>query len=282
MKVFSNYRRALHHYPWGYMVLIVLAWGLPAAYGLLNRYFIGYMSYESVVVDQSYEAVEVLLEVILEMFPLAVLALVAWDYTNPRSVRRVVTTVLMMQLGVTVGFAVLLIVGVNEFIDWIRTPPAARPLAARYFTIGALAVPFEAMGMILLVAIKAMRRGGLALMLAAVGVAVNFALDAVFISNFSFSWKLGLIGAAWDRLVSAVFLFLAAGGVFFWLTRTGHYSPASRRQVAAAVVRIGKWNGLESLVRNVGYVIGVVAVVNVIGAHDPAAIGGYNTAMWVM
>lgn len=48
------------------------------------------------------------------------------------------------------------------------------------------------------------------------------------------------------------------------------------------IVQIGKWNGLESLVRNVGYIIGVVAVVNFIGQYEPDAIGGYNTAMWVM
>nr|MDO8088446.1 MATE family efflux transporter [Candidatus Sigynarchaeum springense] len=31
-----------------------------------------------------------------------------------------------------------------------------------------------------------------------------------------------------------------------------------------------------------GYIMGVVAVVNLIGATEPSAIGGYNTAMWIM
>ena len=45
---------------------------------------------------------------------------------------------------------------------------------------------------------------------------------------------------------------------------------------------IGKWSGLESAVRNLGYIMGVVSVVNIIGGTNPDAIGGYNTAMWVM
>ncbi|MBI2184030.1 MAG: hypothetical protein HYU39_03620 [Thaumarchaeota archaeon] len=90
--VCETFRKAFQHYPWDYILLILVAWIIPAAYGLLNRYFIGYMSYESVVVNQSYEAVEVALEVLLEMFPLAVLVLVAWEFKNKESATRIVKT----------------------------------------------------------------------------------------------------------------------------------------------------------------------------------------------
>ncbi|MCK5398131.1 MAG: hypothetical protein KAJ33_07780, partial [Thermoplasmata archaeon] len=95
-RIKDTFQEAFKHYPWDYMLLILVAWIIPAAYGLLNRYFIGYMSYESIIVDQSYEAIEVSLEVILEMFPLAVLALVAWNFKDKKSVVKIVKTALIM------------------------------------------------------------------------------------------------------------------------------------------------------------------------------------------
>lgn len=284
MKVtLETYRKSFQHYPWDYMLLILAAWIIPATYGLLNRYFIGYMSYESVVVDQSYEAVEVSLEVLLEMFPLAVLALVAWNYKDKKSVTSIVKTALIMQLIITVAFVIFLALFGDRFIDWINTPENARPLAGQYFRIIALAMPFQAMSTVLIIAIKSMRKGWLAVSLAFIGVAINFILDAIFISNFSFSLKLGLIGSAWDRVAANVILFIISSIVFWWLVRKEVKIDFNiEKDVAKSIFKIGRWTGLESLVRNAGYIIGVIAVVNFIGTNEESAIGGYNTAMWVM
>lgn len=279
----ETFDRALKQYPWDYMLLILAAFIIPATYGLLNRYFIGYMSYESIVVDQSYEAVEVSLEVLLEMFPLAVLALVAWKYADKRAVTSIVKTALIMQLIVTVSFITFLMLFGDVFIDWINTPESARALAGSYFRIIALSMPFQAMSTVLLVAIKSMRKGWLAVGLAFVGVAVNFVLDAIFISNFSFSMRLGLMGSAWDRVAANIVLFIITGLTFWWLVRKEvKIDLQIEKKVAKAIYKIGRWTGLESLVRNAGYIIGVIAVVNFIGSRESAAIGGYNTAMWVM
>lgn len=282
-KVKETFQGAFQHYPWDYMLLILVAWIIPATYGLLNRYFIGYMSYESIIVDQSYEAIEVSLEVLLEMFPLAVLALVAWNYKDKMSVARIVKSALIMQLFITIVFVALLAIFADSFIDWINTPAEAQSLAGQYFRVIALAMPFQAMSVVLIIAIKAMRRGWLAVSLAFIGVAINFILDAIFISNFSFSMELGLMGSAWDRVVANVALFVISGLVFWWLVRKEMKIDLKvEKKVAKAIYKIGRWTGLESLVRNAGYIIGVIAVVNFIGGTEGSAIGGYNTAMWLM
>jgi len=279
----GKYRKSFQHYPWDYMLLILVAWVIPATYGLLNRYFIGYMSYESVVVDQSFEAVEVSLEVLLEMFPLAVLALVARNYKDKQSITSIVKTALIMQLIITVAFVIFLIIFGDSFIDWINTPENARPLAGQYFRIIALAMPFQAMSTVLIISIKSMRRGWLAVSLAFIGVVINFILDAIFISNFSFSLKLGLIGSAWDRVAASMTLFIISSIVFWWLVREEvKIDLKIEKDIAKSIFKIGRWTGLESLVRNAGYIIGVIAVVNFIGENEESAIGGYNTAMWVM
>lgn len=128
VKLHNFIRRGFSHYPWDYMLFIFAAWAIPAVYGLFNRYFIGYMSYESVVTEQSFEALEVLMEVFLEMFPLAILALVSKDFQNQENVRGVLKTAVVMQLIITITFATLFVAFAGSFIDWINTPKGARSL----------------------------------------------------------------------------------------------------------------------------------------------------------
>jgi Na+-driven multidrug efflux pump len=239
------------------------------------------MTYESVVTEQSFEALEVLMEVFLEMFPLAVLALVARDFQRQENVRGVLKTAFVLQLLITIIFSAAFILFAGSFIDWVNTPAAARPLALRYFRIRVLSLPFTALSSLFLIAVKALRRGRLAIFLAFLGVLLNFLLDVLFISNFSFSLKLGLIGSALDNVFASFLSLLMAALAFRSVSRKGSNDRVSALN-AGSVVRIGKWTGLESLVRNLGYIVGVVALVNLIGAVEPAAIGGYNTAMWVM
>jgi len=272
---------ALRSYPWDYMVLIFLAWAIPAFYGLTNRYFIGFMNYESIVVDQSYEAMEVSFEVLLEMFPVAMLALVARYFTSKKKVSEILFTAVIMQVVITVLFVVLVIIFADNFIDWINTPQEAQNLAMRYFRVRTIALPFQTLSLLFIITIKAMRRGKLAVFLAFIGVLVNFLLDAIFISDYSFSFKLGLMGSAYDNIAANVFLCIVSGAVVLWILRKEIVFKLSRKYFLE-IFRIGKWTGLESFIRNLGYIVGVIAVVNYIGNYEEEAIGGYNTAIWVM
>lgn len=188
-----------------------------------------------------------------------------------------------MQLIITLAFIAFLTFFSSSFIDWINTSAEAQSLALDYFRIRALAMPFQAMSTVLIVVIKSMRKGWLAVSLAGIGLCINFTLDTVFISNFPFSLRLGLIDSAWDNVTANLLLFLISGAIFWWLVRKEVIIDLKvEKDVAKSIFRIERWTGLESLVRNAGYIIGVIAVVNFIGSSEESAIGGYNTAIWVM
>ena len=272
---------ALCSYPWDYIFLIFLAWLIPAFYGLSNRYFIGFMSYESIVVDQSYEAVEVTFEVLLEMFPIAMLALVARYFTSKKKISEILVTAVIMQIVITIIFVGFIILFADSFVDLINTPEGAQDLALRYFRLKAIAIPFQSISLLFIITIKAMRKGKLAVLLAFIGVAVNFLLDAVFISDYSFSLKLGLIGSAYDNIIANILLCIISGIVVYRMLKDDLELKFNQKYFIE-IFKIGKWTGLESFVRNLGYILGVIAVVNFIGKTEPEAIGGYNTAIWVM
>jgi Na+-driven multidrug efflux pump len=273
--------KAFVEYPWGYISLIFIAWAIPAFYGLTNRYFIGFMNYESIVVDQSYEAMEVAFEVLLEMFPIAMLALVARHFTNKKKVSEILVNAMIMQIVITVLFVIFVMIFADSFIDWINTPEGSKDLAMKYFRVKSIALPFQTLSLLFIITIKAMRRGKLAVFLAFIGVMINFILDAFFISDYSFSMKLGLMGSAYDNIAANIALFLISGSVAFYLLRK-EIRIKFNQEWFLSIFKIGKWTGLESSIRNLGYIIGVIAVVNFIGKTESEAIGGYNTAIWVM
>lgn len=274
----ASIRKAWASYPKGFMGLIIIAWAIPAVYSLVNTFFIGQMEMEAIAISEQYENVAVILEILLDTFPLAVLALVARDMTRTQTARQVVRSAIVMQLVLTVGFMALILAGTSLFVQAINTPIDMQRRTEAFLQVKVLAVPFDALGLLFIIAIKSMRKGRLAVGIAAAGVAMNVVLDVLLISNFSFSLRLGLMGSAWDYVVSKVAVFLVAGFAFY---ATVHAKPEIRfeRKEAEAILRIGKYTGLESAVRNAGYILGVLIVLNTLGA---AEYGGYGVAMTIM
>ncbi len=270
-----------NHYPTDFMFLILFAWMLPALYSLLNRYFIGYMSFESIVTEQSFEALEVIMEIFLEMFRVAVLALLSIKFRDTKDILDVVKTAFLMQLIITVLFVIINYFSAYYFIDWINTPESSRDLALSYFRVRGLALPFSTLSALMIISIKSMRKGWLAILIVFLNVLINYILDALFISNYSFSMKLGLMGSAWNNVISHAVTLIISVIIFIRIVR-GDVKVNINKESSLDIYKIGRWTGLESLVRNMGYIIGVVAVVNFIGKVEPDAIIGYNTTMMIM
>ncbi len=260
------------------MGLILIAWAVPAIYTLTNTYFIGRMEMEAIAISEQYETVGVLLEILLEMFPLAVLALVARNLTDTTKVTRVVKSAALMQLTVTLTFMIFIMAGTGILVDSINTPEEIRERTISFLQIKALAIPFEALGLLFILAIKTMRRGWLAIGIAAMGVVLNFTLDAIMISDFSFSLRLGLTGSAWDYVISKIVIFIIASLIFFNIVRSRPNVEFDRGE-ASAIFRIGKFAGMESAVRNAGYIMGMLIVLNTLGT---AEYGGYGVAMTIL
>lgn len=274
----NRFKGAWTSYPKDFMGLILLAWVIPAVYTLANTFFIGRMEMEAIAISEQYENVAVILEILLEMFPLAVLALVARDLTKAEKVANVLRSAIVMQLVVTTAFLFAILIGTGLFVEAINTPVDMQLRTEAFLRVKALAIPFEALGILFIVAIKAMRRGGLAVGIAAVGVLMNVVLDVFLISDFSFSLRLGLIGSAWGYVATKVVVFLVAAVVFYAVVRKKPDLRLDKKE-AAGILRIGRYTGLESAVRNAGYILGVLIVLNTLG---PAEYGGYGVAMTIM
>jgi len=105
-------------------------------------------------------------------------------------------------------------------------------------------------------------------------------LDLFLISNTSVSLHLGIQGVAIGYVLSKVLLMIISVVYIIQILQLDipKIFKTKWRDHITPLFKIGGWTGLDSLVRNVGY-MGLLLVLNIMGTNQ---FGGYGLAMWVM
>jgi len=272
---------ALKPYQWGFIGFLILSAFIPKVYELTNTFWIGHISNEALAITEQYEFLGVSIEVVNEMIPFGILALVAQNYLNKEKITSILKSGLILQVIFSSILMSIVILFTPQFVSTIGTPSEIVTLTSNYLLLKAIALPFDSAAIMLLIAIKSMRKGRDVLYLVLFSVILNIMLDLFLISNTNLSMHLGVQGAAIGYVISKVSLFVvtAAFAVKILGIKLRAVSLSNWNSMARSVFSIGGWTGLDSLVRNVGYILVPLNVLNVIGTNP---YGGYGLAMTVM
>jgi putative MATE family efflux protein len=267
-------------YPWHFIGFLILAMLIPKFYDLSNVFWIGRISTDALAITEQYEFIAVTIEIVNEMIPFGILALVAQNYHNREKVIEILKAGLIIQIAFSLIVTGIVVFFTKDFVGTIGTPAEIINLTTGYLLLKSIALPFEAVAYILLIAIKSLQKGKEALILVTISVIVNMILDLFLISNTSISLHLGIQGVAIGYVVSKILLMIISVAYVIHLLQLDIAAilKTKWRDHVAPLFRIGGWTGLDSLVRNVGY-MGLLLVLNVMGNNE---FGGYGLAMWVM
>lgn len=271
----------LKPYQWSFIGFLILAAFIPKIYELTNTFWIGHISYDALAITEQYEFLGVTIEIVNEMIPFGILALVAQNYHNKEKIISILKSGLILQIIFSSILMSVVVLFTPQFVSTIGTPTEIVSLTSSYLLLKAVALPFDATAVVLLIAIKSMRKGRDVLYLVFFSVILNMALDLFLISNTSLSLHMGVQGAAIGYVISKIALFLvtATFTVKILGIKLRSISLSNWNSTARSVFSIGGWTGLDSLVRNVGYILVPLNVLNVIGTNP---YGGYGLAMTVM
>jgi Na+-driven multidrug efflux pump len=273
----------LQPYHWSFVGYLILAALIPKFYELSNTFWIGHISYEALAITEQYEFLAVTLEIVNETIPFGVLALFAQNFRDKEKVISIIKSGLVVQVLFSGLLMSVVVFFTPQFVSSIGTPPEIVSLTSNYLILKSVALPFEAVAALLLIAVKSMRRGRDVLYLVFFSVVLNMVLDLFLISNASFSLNLGVQGVAIGYVISKVALF-AVTSIFVVRimgvnSRSLSFSFSNVKDMLRPLFSIGGWTGLDSLVRNIGYILVPLNVLNLIGANQ---FGGYGLAMTVM
>lgn len=267
-------------YPWHFMGFLLLAMIIPKVYELSNVYWIGQISFDALAITEQYEFIAVTIEIVNEAIPFGILALIAQNYHNKEKVISILKAGLILQIFFSLAVTCIVVFFTNEFVATIGTPAEIVELTKSYLLLKSIALPFEAVAFILLIAIKSLQKGKEALILVTISVFINVILDLFLVSNTSISMQLGVQGVAIGYVASKVILMIISVAYTLHLLQLGWVKiiHTKWKEEVVPLFRVGGWTGLDSLVRNSGY-IGLLLVLNLLGTNE---FGGYGLAMWVM
>lgn len=253
---------------------------IPKFYDLSNVFWIGRISMDALAITEQYEFIAVTIEIVNEMIPFGILALVAQNYHIREKVIEILKAGLVIQIAFSLIVTGIVVFFTKDFVTTIGTPPEIVSVTTEYLLLKSIALPFEAVAYILLIAIKSLQKGKETLILVTISVIVNMILDLFLISNTSVSLHLGIQGIAIGYVVSKVLLMFISVAYVIHLLQLDIATilKTKWRDHVVPLFKIGGWTGLDSLVRNVGY-MGLLLVLNVMGTNE---YGGYGLAMWVM
>lgn len=276
-----NWKDLIEPYPWSFMGFMLLIFIIPKLYDLSNVYWIGKISLDSLAITEQFEFVSVLIEVVNEAIPFGVLALVAQNYKNREKILEILKAGLIIQLFFSIFIMSIVVFFNSQFVSTIGTPGALVETTKKYLILKSVALPFESIAFLLLIAIKSMRKGKEALYLVFFSVILNMVLDLYLISDRSFSLHLGIQGVAIGYVISKISLMIVSIIDLGYILKIDWFlfiKKTKLKDMFKPLFKIGGWTGLDSFTRNLGY-IGLLVVLNTIGANQ---FGGYGLAMWVM
>jgi Na+-driven multidrug efflux pump len=268
-------------YPWSFVGYLILAALIPKFYELANTFWIGHISYNALAITEQYEFLGVTIEIVNETIPFGVLALVAQNYRNREKIVSILKSGLIFQVIFSSILMSIMLFFTPQFVATIGTPAEIVSLTRNYLILKSIALPFDAVAILLLIAIKSMRKGKDVLYLVLFSVALNMVLDLFLISNTNLSLHMGVGGAAIGYVISKIALFLVTSIFIVKILGLNRNSVTFSKwhSMVRSIFSIGTWAGLDSLVRNIGYILVPLNVLNVIGASQ---FGGYGLAMTVM
>lgn len=220
------------------------------------------------------------IEIVNETIPFGILALIAQNYRNRDKVISILKAGLVLHVFLSLLLMSIVILFAPQFVSTIGTPKEIVDVTKNYLILKSISLPFESVAILLLISIKAMQKGKEALYLATFSVLLNVTLDMILISNFDFSLHLGITGVAIGYVISNIAYMLACLIFIIKILKINLYEfiRTTFKDNIKPIFKIGGWTGLDSLVRNVGY-IGTLMVLNLIGINE---FGGYGLAMTVM
>jgi Na+-driven multidrug efflux pump len=230
-------------YKWGFIGFLILASLIPKIYDLSNTFWIGHISYEALAITEQYEFLGVTIEIVNETIPFGVLALVAQNYRNKEKIISILKSGLVLQLFFSLTLMAIVVLFTPQFVYTIGTPAEIVSLTQKYLLLRAIALPFDAVIVLLLISIKCMRRGRDVLYLQFFSVAINIMLDLFLISNTSVSLRLGVEGAAISYVVSqiATFIVISAVAIRILGVKRASFSFPKWNTITRSIFSIGGW-----------------------------------------
>ena len=246
-----------------FFALLVLGLA-PTVYTTVRVFFLGQLPGEwSFSIAGQLSWVNLLYEILNEAIILPLFYFVGKVQANKGEFANRVRTGMLIALGVYAALCVAVMGFAEPMLEWMATDKSILAASAAYIRIESIANVFGILTQFALVALVTVNKSKYLYALTGVRLILCLLLDTFLVSGLPISAKLGVNGIGYSNLIvncallAVSLVLLAKEGVrmmgkldFTW---------------AKDFLKVGGVSGLESLVRNVAYMVMISRMVNVVG-----------------
>ena len=264
--MFSKIKASLHNINYKlYFALLVLGLA-PTIYTTARVFFLGQLPGEwSFSIAGQLSWVNLLYEILCEAIILPLFYFIGKVKDDKEAFANRVRTGLLMSLGAYMLLSGLVFVQAEQLLKWMAADTSILAASASYIRIESIANIFSVLSQFVLVALVTVNKSKYIYVLTAVRLAMSLVCDTFLVSGLSFSANLGVNGIGYSNIIVNGILLLVS---IFLLTGEGIH--IFRKQKWDFVwlkefLKVGSISGVESLVRNVAYMVMISRMVNVVG-----------------
>lgn len=251
-----------------YFALLVL--GLcPTVYTTVRVFFLGSLPGEwSFSIAGQLSWVNLLYEIINEAIILPLFFFIGKVATDKKEFTSRVKTGLLMSLGIYLVLSAVIVCFAKPLLLFMATDKAILDASATYIRIESVANIFLTLTQFTLVALVTINKSKYLYVLTFARLVFSLVCDTFLVSTLPISLNLGVNGIGYSNIiVNVVLLFIS-----LILLAKENINVFSRVKLnfswSKEFIKIGSISGLESLVRNVAYMVMISRMVNVVGEQD--------------
>ena len=277
--MFTKFKLSLSHINYKLYIALLILGLTPTIYNTVRVFFLGQLPGEwSFSIAGQLSWVNLFYEILNEAIILPLFYFIGQVKENKQEFSNRIRTGMLISFGVYTIFATIIIGFIKPLLSLMATDISILSESATYIKIESIANIFSILTQFALVALVTINKSKYLYILTGLKLLLCLISDTYLVSSLPMSLNLGVNGIGYSNIIVNVFLLIVS---LILLAKEG--SPLFTRLTldftwVKSFFKIGGVSGIESLVRNVAYMIMIARMVNVVGEQGTYWIA--NNFIW--
>ncbi|GHV92113.1 hypothetical protein AGMMS50268_26160 [Spirochaetia bacterium] len=280
MKVFL---RPLKNINYRLLVAIFISMLIPTVYQTVRIHFLGNMPSDwGVNIASQLLWVNLFYEIIQEALILPLFFILGKSLNDKEEFENKIKTGLLLTGIIYLLLSMTIIFFTKQIVILMAQNKSLIDATVKYVRLETIASLFSTLSRFMILIFITLKKDKYMYLLLAVQMMLSIILDACLISNLSISLNIGVNGIAISNIISNIINIL----IGIMLLNKENIKILNKKEMSFVWVKewmnIGKYSGLESLIRNVAFMIMIIRMVNVISEQGSYWIANNFIWQWLL
>lgn len=275
--------KSLKTFGWRLWVVLAVTLLIPALYQTVRIFFLGDMPGTwGVNIASQLAWVNLLYEIIQEALILPLFFLLGKSMNSKEELENKTRSGLLVSGGAYLVLSILIVSFARPLCEFMASDQSTLDATVTYIRLESIASTISILAKFITVLLVTLKKDKYMYILLAIQTALSITLDTFLISQLDFSAKMGVNGIAVTNIITQSVLVVVAIAMLYREDIRLFCKQKLSFKWMKEYGRIGLWSGLESLVRNVAFMLMVSRLVNVISEQGNYWIANNFIWTWLL